>query len=104
MFTAASLNLSLLNIFILPFNSLIVDFQRKMDAMGIQYMLWPQNGQLSLNMSQRCNIILTSLDHSVQTRFHAAVRELLTERSDGEVPACRVVIDEAHVIATDTYR
>ncbi|KAG1786392.1 uncharacterized protein HD556DRAFT_1449769 [Suillus plorans] len=86
-------------VLVLPLNSLLMDFQRRLTSMGVPFQTYDRNvnnGDLNI----RDNLILVTADKARSARFREALAILNKKKSVG-----RMVFDESHLplIAND-YR
>ncbi|KAG2741289.1 P-loop containing nucleoside triphosphate hydrolase protein, partial [Suillus brevipes Sb2] len=86
-------------VLVLPLNSLLMDFQRRLTSAGVPFQTYDRNVDEG-NLNVRDNLILVTADKARSARFREALA-VLNEKK----PVGRLVFDEAHVplIAND-YR
>ncbi|KZT63081.1 P-loop containing nucleoside triphosphate hydrolase protein [Daedalea quercina L-15889] len=78
---------------ILPLKSLLFDFQRKLDKMGVAYEIWTGDGHGRLGGQK--NLILVLIDQVIKPSWRQAIAELNETRA-----VRRYVFDEAHYALT----
>ncbi|EPQ50228.1 hypothetical protein GLOTRDRAFT_134134 [Gloeophyllum trabeum ATCC 11539] len=82
---------------VLPLRSLMDDYERKLQAMGIQYQVFDGD---SGSISTQTNLVLVSVDHARMDSWRQALAEASQQRS-----VARMVIDEGHyAITSDDFR
>ena len=86
-------------VLVLPLNSLLMDFQRRLSGMGVPFQTYDRNIDDG-NLNVRDNLVLVTADKARSTRFREALAILNEKKAVG-----RLVFDEAHIplIAND-YR
>jgi len=94
----AVLEESMITIVILPLKSLVTDYKRKLETMGIPYEHF--KGSQSRSVSGRCNLVLVTIDVARTSHWKQCIGEI-----NAKVPIGRIVVDEAHyAITSDDFR
>lgn len=75
-------------VLVLPLNSLIMDYEHRLQAMSVPYQVYRSN----MALSPRENLILVSADTSQTTNWRTAISDLAHRKTI----AC-IMIDEAHI-------
>ncbi|CAA7268913.1 unnamed protein product [Cyclocybe aegerita] len=85
------------SVFVLPLNSLIMDYRRRLDGMGVQY---DQYDSSTRSLRQDVNVVLVSADYAVTDRWKQAITNL----NDAHTVS-RLFFDEAHIpLSGQDYR
>ena len=83
---------------ILPLNSLLSDYRRKLSDQGVSFEYY--HTTLSPNLTGRHNLILVTIDQARTQGWKQQLAKLNTK-----IPVCRAVFDEAHfAITNSTFR
>lgn len=75
-------------VLVLPLNSLIMDYERRLTSMDVPYQIYQADKQLNL----RDNLVLVSADKSQTASWRTALAELVHFKQ-----IARIVVDEAHI-------
>jgi superfamily II DNA helicase RecQ len=83
---------------ILPLNSLLTDYRRKLSNQGVPFEYY--HTTLSPNLTGQHNLILVTIDQARTQGWKQQLAEL-----NAKIPVCRAVFDEAHfAITNNTFR
>lgn len=78
-------------ILVLPLNSLIMDYERRLQAMHVPYQVYMPNMDINL----RDNLVIVSADKSQTTQWRSALANHARRKT-----VARIVVDEAHIPLT----
>ena len=86
----------MVTILVLPLNSLIMDYERRLTAMHVPYQVYQTNKDLNL----QDNLVMVSADKSQTPNWRSALADLARRKQ-----IARIVVDEAHIpLVAKSYR
>lgn len=82
------LEANMTTVLVLPLNSLIMDYERRLSEMNVPYQVYKSNSELNL----QDNLVIISADKSQTASWRAALANLVHRK-----PLARIIVDEAHI-------